>query len=609
MKKKIMLSTTVLLLVSLLGGCAQHPYYTDIPTSADNAVTTSGRYPQNQLVATIASSTKPDNSAFVLVSEFVPDVEVALQYGTVNNFTEQKIYDFTEAYLRYGTAEKLKAAADMLKPQGLGLKLWDAFRPVSVQAKLYEAYPDPNVVSHPVTGYRGHCRGNAVDVTLIDLATGEELAMPTGFDNFTAYADRDYSDCGTTTAANAQLLERVMTECGFKPLQSEWWHFTDTDTYPVDECFEPGKPIAWEANCNEYISLRKTAGGTEVLAKIPAGATVILQSWDGRYAKVSYGDKEGYVLSSYIKPEDSSYLGNSLSVVEWDTTYTYEQMQTDIAQMEQTYPNVLSVATVGTSELGREVPVLRIGQENARYHILFQGAIHGREHMTAWLLMALTDYWLAHDIQSYGDVCYHIIPMVNPDGVTISQTGTLTPQQESIYQNDKKNGYTSLSKSEYAAVWKANGLGTDLNRNFPSGWESITARAVASSEKYRGTNPFSAVETQYLRDYTLKYAFDATISYHTSGSLIYYEYGSNESAIAASKSLAEAVKMITGYPLERSGSVDGAGYKDWAIDALEIPSLTIEIGCEGTPLAQRELYSIFVRNRSVLPEVARWVQD
>lgn len=147
MKKKIMLSTTVLLLISLLGGCAQHPYYTDIPTNADNAVTTSGRYPQNQLVATIVSSTKPDNSALVLVSEFVPSVEVALQYGTVNNFTEQKIYDFTEAYLRYGTAEKLKAAADMLKPQGLGLKLWDAFRPVSAQEKLYEAYPDPNVVS------------------------------------------------------------------------------------------------------------------------------------------------------------------------------------------------------------------------------------------------------------------------------------------------------------------------------------------------------------------------------------------------------------------------------------------------------------------------------
>ena len=609
MEKKNKLRITALLLILLLGGCTQRPSFTDIPKNADNTVATLRDTAENNIVATDVSIADPDCNTLVLVKQYIPDTEVDLQYATVNNFTEQRIYDFADAYLRYGTVKKLRDATDMLKEQGLGLRLWDAFRPVSAQKKLYEAYPDPNVVSHPVTGYRGHCRGNAVDVTLIDLATGEALAMPTGFDNFTAYADRDYSDCGTTTAANARLLEDVMTECGFKPLQSEWWHFTDTDTYPVDEYFEPGTPTAWEANCNEYISLRKTAGSTEVLTKIPAGATVTLQSWDGRYAKVSYGDKEGYVLSSYIKPTDPSYLNNALSVVAWDSTYTYAQMQADIAQLKQIYSNALTVTTMGTSELGRDIPVLRIGQENARYHVLFQGTIHGREHMTAWLLMALADYWLAHDIQSYGDVCYHIIPMVNPDGATISQTGILTAQQESIYQNDKANGYTSLSKPEYANAWKANGLGTDLNRNFPSGWESITARTAASSEKYRGEKPFSAAETQCLRDYTLKYAFDATFSYHTSGSLIYYEYGLNESTNNFSKSLAEAVKMVTGYPLEGSSAVDGAGYKDWAIDALKIPSLTIEIGCESTPLAKRELYSIFVRNRSVLPEVARWVQD
>ena len=206
-------------------------------------------------------------------------------------------------------------------------------------------------------------------------------------------------------------------------------------------------------------------------------------------------------------------------------------------------------------------------------------------------------------------MCYHIIPMVNPDGVTISQTGTLSAQQQAIYQHDKEKGYTTLDEAEYAAAWKANGVGTDLNRNFPTGWESVTARDAASSEKYRGSSAFSATETQVLRDYTLRYAFDVTISYHTSGSVIYYEYGSNETVNQESQSLAEAVKKVTGYSLEGSRNVEGAGYKDWAIDSLKIPSLTIEIGCEGTPLAQRELYSIFVRNRSVLPEVARWVQD
>ena len=102
------------------------------------------------------------------------------------------------------------------------------------------------------------------------------------------------------------------------------------------------------------------------------------------------------MLSSYIKPENLAYLSNALSVVAWDAGYAYDEMQTDLGQLKQTYPHVLSVSTIGTSELGREVPVLRIGQENARYHVLFQGAIHGREHMTAWLLTALSDYALAH---------------------------------------------------------------------------------------------------------------------------------------------------------------------------------------------------------------------
>ena len=288
--------------------------------------------------------------------------------------------------------------------------------------------------------------------------------------------------------------------------------------------------------------------------------------------------------------------------------YTYEQMQIDIAQLAHEYPTTLMVSSIGTSELGRDISALRIGNEDARFHVLFQGAIHGREYTTAWLLMALADYWLKNDIQSYGDVCYHIIPMVNPDGVTISQTSTLSIQQEAIYQHDKEKGYTTLNKAEYAAAWKANGLGTDLNRNFSTGWESITTRDVASSERYRGTSAFSAAETQCLRDYTLRYAFDATISYHASGSIIYYEYGSNQAANSESLSLAESIKKLTGYPLESSDGVDGAGYKDWAIDELGIPSLTIEIGCQDAPLAQRELYSVFVRNRNVLPEVARWLQ-
>lgn len=228
--------------------------------------------------------------------------------------------------------------------------------------------------------------------------------------------------------------------------------------------------------------------------------------------------------------------------------------------------------------------------------------------MTAWLLMALADYWLSHDILSYGDVCYHIIPMSNPDSVVISQTGVLNDTQREIYLNDKQLGYTSLEEADYARLWKANALGVDLNRNFPAGWEHINRRTGPSSQQYRGETPFCASEAAALRDYTLRYAFDTTISYHASGSLIYYEYGSKQAVNDRSFSLAKALQKITGYAPEGSSSVDGAGYKDWAIDALEIPSLTVEIGCGDAPLAERELFSIFVRNYRILPEIARWLQ-
>lgn len=550
---------------------------------------------------------EPEDADFVRIIDYIPTARVELPYATVNNFTGYRIYDFTDSYLRYGTVKKLMKVSEELAEQGIGLIIWDGFRPAAAQAKLWEICPDPTFVSHPVTGKRTHCRGNTVDISLYDLETGEDLPVPTGYDNFTAYADRDYSDCSKDAAANARLLEQTMEKYGFTPYFAEWWHFADIKDYPIDEFFNPAIPTTWSANCNEYISLRSTPGG-EVIAKIPKRATMELQSWDGKYAEVSYHGMTGYVLTNYIMPEDDSYFDECLDTVKPTNVYSYEQMVADMEQLQKQYPDVVSVSSIGSTELGRDILVIRIGDLNARYHVLLQGAIHGREHLTVWLLMATADYWLDHGILGYGDVCYHIIPMTNPDGVIISQTGTLNDAQHDIYLSDKQNGYTTRNESSYATLWKANGEGIDINRNFPAGWELIDDRTGPSSQQYQGVKPFSAAEAVALRDYTLKYDFDATISYHATGSLIYYSYGDKEPVNTESKSMAKAVREISGYDLASSNGIDGAGYKDWVIDELEIPSLTIEIGCEEAALAEREIYSIFVRNYRVLPAIARWLQ-
>lgn len=134
--------------------------------------------------------------------------------------------------------EKLAAVQETVTESGCSLLIWDAFRPVSAQFRLWEICPDPAYVANPEKGFSSHSRGNTVDVTLV-TTDGQPVDMPTDFDDFTALADRDYSDVGDTAAANARLLESAMTAAGFRPYSAEWWHYSDTQSYPVDEQFIP----------------------------------------------------------------------------------------------------------------------------------------------------------------------------------------------------------------------------------------------------------------------------------------------------------------------------------------------------------------------------------
>ena len=182
---------------------------------------------------------EPKDENFVLITDYIPDAWVELPYATKENFTGTVIYNFTEAYLRYGTVKKLASAAQLLREHGYGLAIWDGYRPVYAQQKLWDVCPDPNYVSKPGTGSQSHCRGIAVDLTLYNLKTGELLEMPSGFDAFSALGDRDYSDCTPAARTNAQLLESIMESCGFKPYSGEWWHFSDTELFDIEYEFDP----------------------------------------------------------------------------------------------------------------------------------------------------------------------------------------------------------------------------------------------------------------------------------------------------------------------------------------------------------------------------------
>lgn len=694
MNKAKRISVLLAAVCLMLSACGQHPVLseqseqTTAPAQSETTQPIETARPETALTEaeettqpTIAQTepvlpeTEPSEETFVRMTDFLPDIVVELKYATGDNFTGKVIYPFDTCYLRYGTVKKLMAVQESLRERGLGLKIWDGFRPVSAQFALWEACPDPTYVANPETGYSSHSRGNTVDLTLVD-ADGKELTMPTGFDSFSSLADRDYSDCPEEARENALLLQNIMEEKGFTGYFGEWWHFSDTVKYDVERVFDPAlvapryarceefislrtepdtsaevitripvggeftllgytgdfsmveyrgqvgyvltsytsatpveqsAPDLWTPNCEEYITLRKSKGG-ETLTRIPLGEEFVLLGWEEAYALVEYRGQQGYVLTSYIQPSRENWFYECLDTVVPTAVYSCEQLMKDAQALEKANPDKVNLDAIGTSELGRMIPVLRIGDPEAAHQVLVQGAIHGREHMTAWLLMAMADYWMENGLRETPDVCFHVIPMVNPDGVTLSQSGQLDEDQQSIYERDLQNGYTGDGAADYAALWKANGVGVDLNRNFPAGWELAVERTGPSAMLFRGEEPFSAAETKALRDYTLAYAFDATVSYHASGCVIYWEYGTRQPVNDRALSLAKQLQTVTGYLPQGSEGIDGAGYKDWVMEELGIPSVTVEIGASMAPLAERELYATFARNRDVFSAVAQWLE-
>lgn len=196
--------------------------------------------------------TAPRDDEFVPVKTYIPNILVDLRYATEFNFTNKKIYNFTELWLRYGTVKKLFAVQNELKELGLSLKILDGFRPPSAQFQLWEVCPNPTYVVDPNTGFSSHSRGNTVDLTLA-YSDGTELKMPTEFDDFSENANRDYGDCDKEAAKNAMLLEKVMKKHGFDPYFDEWWHFSDTQSYPVEKDFDPARATAFLPDTDEAV--------------------------------------------------------------------------------------------------------------------------------------------------------------------------------------------------------------------------------------------------------------------------------------------------------------------------------------------------------------------
>lgn len=159
------------------------------------------------------------------ISQVSPRIILDIKYATADNFLGKSVYSVAKAYLRRSVALKLHEVQGELERMGLGLKVWDAYRPLPVQHILWSHVPDERYVADPQKG-SCHNRGAAVDLTLVD-AQGRELPMPTHFDDFTEKAHLDCEDLPQEILSNRELLISVMVRGGFTPMPTEWWHFND----------------------------------------------------------------------------------------------------------------------------------------------------------------------------------------------------------------------------------------------------------------------------------------------------------------------------------------------------------------------------------------------
>jgi D-alanyl-D-alanine dipeptidase len=160
------------------------------------------------------------------LKKLIPGIQLDLKYCGKDNFMKQQLYPkkLSTTYLRSPAANALKKVQAALISKGLGLKIWDAYRPYSATVKMWEPVKDDRYAADPKFG-SGHNRGIAVDLTIINISSGRELDMGTGFDHFSDTAHSDFKNLPQNVLDNRKLLRTLMEENGFKVLDTEWWHF------------------------------------------------------------------------------------------------------------------------------------------------------------------------------------------------------------------------------------------------------------------------------------------------------------------------------------------------------------------------------------------------
>lgn len=164
-----------------------------------------------------------DDTTFVRLNDYSPDFVYDMKYATEDNFLKAKVYDCAECYLRLKTVRALVEANRSFMKQGYRIKIFDCYRPLDIQKRMWKIVSNPIYVADPAKGSI-HNRGGAVDLTLVD-SNGNELDMGTSFDHFGIEASHNYLKLEDKIIENRKVLKETMQNHNFKIFESEWWHY------------------------------------------------------------------------------------------------------------------------------------------------------------------------------------------------------------------------------------------------------------------------------------------------------------------------------------------------------------------------------------------------
>ena len=241
--------------------------------------------------------------------------------------------------------------------------------------------------------------------------------------------------------------------------------------------------------------------------------------------------------------------------------------------------------------------------------VIIQGAIHAREHITTDLICKLIQE-VSFNFEKYkllNTPNLLFIPMVNPDGVELCYHGL-----KSVSKRTQKSLIYKINGSKDFSLFKANANGVDLNTNFDAKWGSgINNKLTPSASDYIGISPMSEPEVQALARVTIDKKTIFTISYHSKGEDIYYNFFNKKENLKRDKKIAKIRARSLHYKIRNVERVSGGGYKDWCILRLKIPAVTIEVGKDNLvhPIDKSALKQIYNRNKNIIKVLGKITKE